>query len=51
MGKSKFPDFALLYNESLMHGLALGISQGNCGFKKQLEELILQSRFKISYAV
>lgn len=49
MNKSKIPVFDLLYNESLMHGLASGVSQDDCGFKKQLEDLILQSCFIIFY--
>ena len=51
MGESKIPVLDLLYNECMMQGLALGISQGNCGFKKHVSQQILLSCPKRSYSI
>ena len=51
MVKSKIPVFDLLYNECMMQGLALGISQVNCGLKKHFLQHILQSCSKIPRSI
>lgn len=51
MDESKIPVFDLLYNECMMQGLALGISQGNCGFKKHVSQQISLSCPKRSCSI
>lgn len=51
MDESKIPVSDFLYNECMMQGLALGISQGNCGFNKHVSQQILPSCPKRSFSV